>query len=742
MKRLKLSICFIGILLIFLIGSYFLSNKYIEAAETDWVVVGTAGFSEGGPHYISVAIDSNRTPYVAFKDIGFAAANKATVMKFNGKSWELVGNRGFSTGGAPQISIVFDSNDTPYVAYMDEGITTNATVMKYDKSSWVPVGAGIVSEGEVGPVSIAMYNDIPYVAYQDATLDNKITVKKFDGNSWVNIGLPNVSVGNAQWPSIAIDSNSAPYVVYRDDNDNNNITVRKYNGTEWINVGSRSFSTGAIDYPSIAIDSNDTPYVAFNNQVMEGMEGKATVMKYTGAGMTGWELIGNAGFSTGKASSLYSGIEIAIDSNDIPYVAYPDEGNGGKPTVMKYDGSSWVPVGTGILSEGRTFFVSLVFNNGVFYTAFEDQVNSGKATVMKYGEVADSPKSFRPTGPLVPTITTYIPTPLDISIDPSVIATNIITAIIVMIFFAVATGLFTRTLSENEEFINRIIKRKRFFIYIGRLKKRIKSTIDTLMYRHSIVGNVFQLISVILFYGLVYSLLDHTWNPFSLNGLVLFTYMTVAYGIVGIADDIMQWRALKKWKVHAELSVRPTNLFISLFSILSTRLLEIVPGIMFGSPQALRVDQSKLDKVKLSRLPIISITTFFFIGFGLWLLTIATSLIQQRPSLTNNIANAVSGLESFLLLVFAVAIQNTFVQILGFPGGFGQALRRKNRLLWFFASTAITFAFIHTLINPEGKITKVLENNSVKLFIGIVGIYVIIAFGLWLFFKIKKPSQS
>ena len=158
-------------------------------------------------------------------------------------------------------------------------------------------------------------------------------------------------------PVIIANERTKKYIY----NDNNNITVRKYNGTEWINVGSRSFSTGAIDYPSIAIDSNDTPYVAFNNQVMEGMEGKATVMKYTGAGMTGWELIGNAGFSTGTASSKWSGIKIAIDNNDVPYVAYPDEGNGGKPTVMKYDGSSWVPVGKGILSEGRTYFISPAF---------------------------------------------------------------------------------------------------------------------------------------------------------------------------------------------------------------------------------------------------------------------------------------------------------------------------------------------------------------------------------------------
>jgi len=107
-------------------------------------------------------------------------------------------------------------------------------------------------------------------------------------------------------------------------------------------------------------------------------------------------------------------------------VAYVDEANGTKATVMKYDGSSWVPVGTGILSVGETKFTSLAFNNGVLYVAFGDQANEGKATVMKYTfgesdlEVVDTLDSFRSTGPFVPEITTHITTTLDLSPEPTV----------------------------------------------------------------------------------------------------------------------------------------------------------------------------------------------------------------------------------------------------------------------------------------------------------------------------------
>lgn len=166
----------------------------------------------------------------------------------------------------------------------------------------------------------------------------------------------------------------------------------------------------------------------------------------------------------------------------------------------------------------------------------------------------------------------------------------------------------------------------------------------------------------------------------------------------------------------------------------------MVPGMMFGTPEALRVDKSNLDEAKRNRLPIISAITFFAIGFGLWLLTIPISLIQ-RLSLSDTVANLVSGFEGFLLVIFAVALQNTFVQMLGFPGGFGQALRKKNRWLWISALIGVTFVFIHTLINPHGKLAKALQETSVILFLSVVVTFIIItfglAFGLRLYFRKK-----
>ena len=55
---------------------------------------------------------------------------------------------------------------------------------------------------------------------------------------------------------------------------------------------------------------------------------KATVMKFDG---TGWVKVGSAGFSAGEVSYT----SLAID-NDTPYVAYRDVANSDKTTVMNF----------------------------------------------------------------------------------------------------------------------------------------------------------------------------------------------------------------------------------------------------------------------------------------------------------------------------------------------------------------------------------------------------------------------
>jgi len=169
---------FIFILLVFSIYLFKTPSKNSLADDFDWATVGSAGFSDGSAFYTSLAIDGNNIPYIAYQDEG--KDNKVTVMKYSTttESWDIVGILGFSAGTSTDISLAIDSNNTPYVAYRDGGTSNAATVMKYSTTTyvWINVGTPGFSAGEASYTSLAIdSNNVPYVAYRDSAEGNKAT---------------------------------------------------------------------------------------------------------------------------------------------------------------------------------------------------------------------------------------------------------------------------------------------------------------------------------------------------------------------------------------------------------------------------------------------------------------------------------------------------------------------------------------------------------------------------------------
>ena len=84
--------------------------------------------------------------YIAYRDE--INAYKASVKKFDGTSWQSVGNADFSVAGAGVLSFAFNSSGRPYVSYQDNGYSGKASVMKYNGNGWVAVGNTGFSAGE------------------------------------------------------------------------------------------------------------------------------------------------------------------------------------------------------------------------------------------------------------------------------------------------------------------------------------------------------------------------------------------------------------------------------------------------------------------------------------------------------------------------------------------------------------------------------------------------------------------
>ncbi|MBA3971123.1 MAG: T9SS type A sorting domain-containing protein, partial [Bacteroidetes bacterium] len=147
-------------------------------------------------------------------------------------------------------------------------------------------------------------------------------------------------------------------------------------------VGAGGFSAWQANNTTIVIDSQGIPYVAYADRANDY---KATVMKFDGSN---WIPVGSPGLTPGIAEYPF----LTIDNNDVLYLVFQDFANSKKASVMKFDGVSWVTVGSPGFSADEAMYTTMAIDNntGTMYAAYENVYNSTtlsptcNATVMKF----------------------------------------------------------------------------------------------------------------------------------------------------------------------------------------------------------------------------------------------------------------------------------------------------------------------------------------------------------------------
>jgi hypothetical protein len=124
---------------------------------------------------------------------------------------------------------------------------------------------------------------------------------------------------------------------------------------------------------NLAFSPAQVPYVSF----VDGVELKANVMKFDGSS---WVFVGTSNFT-----NMTFAANIAFASTGVLYLVYQDLNNLQKISLMKFDGTNWIsfgPAGPRVTNYLNNISMT-VGPDGIPYISFSDPDNDNKLTVMK-----------------------------------------------------------------------------------------------------------------------------------------------------------------------------------------------------------------------------------------------------------------------------------------------------------------------------------------------------------------------
>lgn len=328
-----------------------------------WELVGDRAFSGAEFSVFSVKADNDGNTYVFGNEGGMAAVYKNS----NGSdTWEKLGDTQAPISVTPS-SMAIASNGEVYIAFDENSGTGHA--MKWDGSSWQTIGNAFS-----GPETKIFldHDDTPYLLHRDASGGYMGMAHRLENNAWVPLG-DGLYSGYGYWHEMAFDSNNTPYVSYTDYYAGDAVYVSKFENSTWQQVGE---SLGmAYYYTEIAFDSEDNLYVANNNYSTRNID---LFRLENGA----WQCVAEniSGCQTEKFDMVANGTDIIL--------AFINQNESNKLSVVKYDGAMWEPVGPTTCTDTQINNPVVCINGGTIEVAFTDADMENKATCMRYAQAS------------------------------------------------------------------------------------------------------------------------------------------------------------------------------------------------------------------------------------------------------------------------------------------------------------------------------------------------------------------
>lgn len=196
------------------------------------------------------------------------------------------------------------------------------------------------------------------------------------------VGDARFSPPGAYSVALEVDSEGTAYAAFTDATDSGRVAVMRFSPSSrrWEKIGGGGLSLGAVYKLDMAMDPAGIPYLAFED---DGDSIRVTVLRWEPDSLR-WICVGPKGTTPPDIHEF----SLAMSPTGELYLGYKDWEYEGRPTVLLYDkaGNAWNVVGDSGFTDAECNFMTLAVDGaGTPYLGYYDELRTGRASVMRYG---------------------------------------------------------------------------------------------------------------------------------------------------------------------------------------------------------------------------------------------------------------------------------------------------------------------------------------------------------------------
>lgn len=316
---------------------------------TTWTAVGSLeGF--GGEVSLSnydFDIDKDGIPYVVYSDnSATTVAGAASLMKWNGTTWNYVGNQGFVNAQSQQLHLRVLDNGETIVSQVNNSnkvsFPRRVLVMSIYQNSWASSELPLLASGTpIYNCNLAKTEHAAYLLVVNrgavAGVNYGHSVYEYKNGTWSillnNYVEPNATQTGIVGLDIEAEENGTLYILTSDDAVTSgvyNLRLKKYDPVtkQWSTVGGNplplDFKTSTSTSVAISIAPDGTPFVAYRDEQDQDYPKVIYLDNETKQWSDPHKL----------ADIASSNLNIAFSSTGVGYISFTDDNN--HAIVFKY----------------------------------------------------------------------------------------------------------------------------------------------------------------------------------------------------------------------------------------------------------------------------------------------------------------------------------------------------------------------------------------------------------------------